>query len=67
MSFETEDVKQTRSLITSAVQDLNGYVSKDNVYDYIERVEHQLEIRIPAESFDQLLTLIIESADKLGF
>jgi len=65
IKFETADIKKTKSLIVQTVQDLNGYISKDNVYDYSDRYEHRLTIRIPAEKFDLLLKTISESVDKL--
>ena len=31
--FQTADVNKTKSLIVNLVQELNGYIAKDNVYD----------------------------------
>lgn len=65
MSFETADVNTTKNKILQSVQELNGYISKDNVYDYSGRIEHRLEIRVPSDRFDQLLQKISESAVKI--
>jgi hypothetical protein len=65
LSFETAKVSETKNLIVSAVQELNGYISKDNVNDYSDRLEHRLVIRIPSEKFDLLLNKVSESAEKL--
>jgi len=65
IKFETIDVNKTKSLISQTVQELNGYISKDNVYDYSDRLEHRLTIRVPADKFDLLLKNISESVDKL--
>lgn len=65
ISFETASTSKTKSLITKTVQELNGYISKDNVNDYSDRLEHRLVIRVPADKFDILLKTISESADKL--
>jgi hypothetical protein len=63
--FKTADVNKTKSLISQTVQELNGYISKDNAYDYSDRLEHRLTLRVPAHKFDLLLKNISESVDKL--
>ena len=61
----TADIKKTKILILQTVQELNGYISNDNAYDYSDRIEHRLTIRVPADKFDSLLEKISESVDKL--
>ena len=63
--FKTADVNKTKALILQSVQELNGYISKDNAYDYSDRLEHRLIIRVPADKFDLLLKNISESVEKL--
>jgi hypothetical protein len=63
--FETTDVNMTRLFISRTLQELDGYISKENSYDYSNRLEHRLIIRIPADKFDLLLKNISESVDKL--
>ena len=63
--FKTADINKTKSLVLLTVQELNGYISKDNIYDYSDYLEHQLTIRVPAEKFDLLLKNISESVQKL--
>lgn len=65
ISFETANINETKTLITKTVQELNGYISKDNVNDYSDKLEHRLVIRVPSDRFDLLLKTISESADKL--
>jgi paraquat-inducible protein B len=65
IKFKTSDLNETKSLIQQTVSELNGYISKDNVYDYSDRIEHRLIIRVPADKFDLLLKKISESVDKL--
>ncbi|MDO9510593.1 MAG: DUF4349 domain-containing protein [Bacteroidales bacterium] len=65
ISFETTNINETNSLISKTVQELNGYISKDNVNDYSDRLEHRIVIRVPSQHFDLLLKTISESADKL--
>jgi len=63
--FQTADIHKTKSLVTQTVQELSGYIAKDNVYSYSDRIEHRLTIRVPADKFDLLLTSISESVEKL--
>lgn len=63
--FETTDISKTKSVITKTVQELNGYIAKDNAGYYSGRLEHRLVVRIPSDKFDLLLDKISESADKL--
>ena len=67
IKFKTTDVNKTKSLIDQTVQQLNGYIAKDNAYDYPDRVEHRLIIRVPADKFDLLLTNISENVEKLDY
>jgi hypothetical protein len=62
--FETKDIDKTKSLIHQTVQELNGYFANDNAYNYSDRIEHRLEIRVPANKFDLLLMKISENVDK---
>lgn len=63
--FQTADINKTKSLISQTVQELNGYISNDNAYDYSDRFEHNLTIRVPADKFDMLLKNVSESVEKL--
>ena len=65
ISFETSDIQETKSLITKTVQELNGYISKDDANDYSGRLENRLTIRVPSDKFDLLLKRISESVKKL--
>lgn len=65
ISFETSDLNETESLITSTVAEMGGYVSDDNVYSDESRITHRMTLRVPADKFDQLLNKISESAKKL--
>jgi len=62
--FGTADVNKTKSFILQTVQELNGYITKENAFDYSDKLEHRLIIRVPAGKFDLLLTKISESVDK---
>lgn len=62
IQFQTSNLEKTKSSIVTAVNQLKGYISKENVSTYSDNVEHQLVIRIPAEKFDELLKIISASA-----
>ena len=65
ISFETANAKNTRAIISKSISDLKGYVSADNVYDYTDKIEHRITMRVPSGSFDLLLERISEHAKKL--
>lgn len=65
ISFESSNLKETESLITSSVSEMGGYVANDNIFDIDGRITHRMTLRVPIDKFDQLLTRISESAKKL--
>jgi hypothetical protein len=65
ISFETANLKETESLITKTVNEMGGYVASDNVFSDQSRITHRITLRVPSDKFDQLLTKISESAEKL--
>ena len=68
INFRTADVNRTKALIVQTVQELDGYISKDNVYDDDdEQVKHSLTIRVPADKFDVLLSTISASIDRIEY
>jgi uncharacterized small protein (DUF1192 family) len=65
ISFHTGNALQTRELVVSSVKQLDGYIAQDNIFNYDNRTEHRLVIRIPAKMFDMLLQKISESAGRI--
>jgi len=65
ITFATTDVNETKSFITQTVQELNGYISNDNVGGSSHRIEHRLTIRVPAGNFDALVNAVSQSVNKL--
>ncbi len=65
ITFEAKDVNETKALIAKTVQQIKGYISKDEILDFSDKFEHRLTIRIPSDKFDFLLSKISESAEKL--
>jgi hypothetical protein len=65
IAFETTNLNETKSLVTKSIEELNGYISKDVAYEYPDRLEHRIVIRVPANKFDVLLNKISASVEKL--
>ena len=65
ISFETINSAETRRIISKSVSDFKGYISKDNIYDYKDKIEHKIVIRVPADKFELLLDRISQNAKKL--
>ncbi len=60
--FRTSDLNQTRNAIAQAVQTFKGYVSEENQSGYNATSEMRLIVRIPAQSFDSLMSIITTHA-----
>lgn len=65
ISFQTRSIRETTNFITSTVNELKGYISSENIYNSDNRTTQRLEIRIPATSFDELLTRISQNAKRI--
>lgn len=65
--FQTKSIQETTTFITKNVANLKGYISSDNVYNSDDRITHRIEIRIPSNSFDDLLLRISDEARKIDY
>ena len=65
ITFETSNSKETKEIISKNVSEFKGYISKDNVFDYKDKVEYSVTIRVPADKFELLLDRISRNAKKL--
>lgn len=63
--FETSSIEDTKQSISQAVQDINGYISKDDVYSSNNEIENRLVVRIPYNEFDEFLNRITKDISKL--
>ncbi|MCW8796791.1 MAG: DUF4349 domain-containing protein, partial [Chlorobium sp.] len=52
VSFETSDLKQTRTLLDTLVTRYEAYLANDDQYKFDDRIEQRLVIRVPADNFD---------------
>jgi hypothetical protein len=67
IKFQTKNIQETTAFITENVKNLKGYISSDNVYNSEDRITSRLEIRIPSDSFDVLLSRISENVNKIEY
>jgi hypothetical protein len=65
ISFETASLPDTRESILRAVTKYEGYVASDQQRRLRDRVQQELEIRVPAEHFEELLSEIGTHVDRL--
>jgi hypothetical protein len=63
--FEVSSVNETQSFVKKTVTDLGGYIGDENVFNYKDRVEHSLTVRIPEDKFDELVEKIAETAERI--
>lgn len=67
IKFQTKNIQETANFISETVKSLKGYISSDNVYNSEDRITQRIEIRIPSESFDNLLSRISANAKKIEY
>ena len=53
MTLEVEDIAETMSEVAEMADELNGYVVSSYKYEYAQRVEGRIIIRVPFEKFDE--------------
>ncbi|NWF50921.1 MAG: DUF4349 domain-containing protein [Ignavibacteriaceae bacterium] len=63
--FETVNVKETHKFIKNTVAELGGYIGNENVYNFEDRIEHTVEVRVPEDKFNLLIDKISSSVEKL--
>jgi hypothetical protein len=67
IKFQTRSIQETTNFITENVKSLNGYISSDNVYNSEDRITQRIEVRIPFNSFDDLLSRISDNVKKIEY
>lgn len=65
VEFETKSIESTGQKLLALVEQYNGYVASDNVYKSTGRTTNTVTIRIPSESFDQVLEASIQDVKKI--
>lgn len=67
ISFETNDIAAARQIILATLKSLGGYVDddKESTDNETNRKDYTLNVSIPANNFDKLLSFVSSSADKI--
>lgn len=63
VSFETESLEKTKSLIEIELKKVNGYISSESQSKQYDRINQYMKVRIPAKSFDSFLETISKGVD----
>lgn len=58
LRFETKDIEKTQQQISAIVNDNKGYFVSDNSYKNYNRINRNLEIRVPTENFQNTIDQI---------
>ena len=66
LRFETSNAKLARQKIADLTQKYKGYMGEDNVTGFDDRIEYELEVRIPAESFDTFINELTSGLRHIG-
>lgn len=62
--FETNDLEKTKYSVENLVKKYKGYISSDSKNEYDNRINYYLNIRIPAQYFDSILSGIASQISK---
>ena len=65
LEFETADMANTRLKIGNAVTLCQGYISNEQTYSDINRINNVLVIRVPSQNFDKLLAEVSAGVKKI--
>lgn len=65
LSFETQNVKQTKTAIEAICREFNAYISNENQNNFGERIQYSQTIRVHADMFDSLIQRIEADALKI--
>lgn len=65
VSFKTKSIVDTKKQIQLALLSFNGYIAKENAYDYSQNPSEELTVRVPAKDFDRFLDKILEGVDEV--
>jgi hypothetical protein len=63
--LKVKNTKQTKFLIAREVENLNGYLGNESVYQDGSSKESRLDVHVPANKFNRLVEFIEKHADKI--
>lgn len=65
MRLKVKNAKQTKFLIAREVEQLNGYLGNESVYQDGSSKESRLDVHVPSHNFNKLVEFIEKHADKI--
>jgi hypothetical protein len=65
LSYETNNVNDTKTRIEKKAKEMNGYISKEYSSDLENRFEYTIEVRIPSDKFDSFVSALSSTIIKL--
>lgn len=65
LSFETSDVKKTKTAIDAICKELNAYISNESQNNYSSRLQYNQTIRVTADKFDLLIQKVEAEASRV--
>lgn len=65
LSFETSDVKKTKTAIDAICKELNAYISNESQNNYSSRLQYNQTIRVTADKFELLMQKIEAEASQV--
>lgn len=65
VSFKTKKLSDTKQAIQKALKQFNGYIAKEDAYDYSDNPSEELVVRVPANKFDAFLDAVLTGVDEL--
>lgn len=65
LSFETSDVKKTKTAIDAICKELNAYISNESQNNYSSRLQYNQTIRVTADKFESLMQKIEAEASQV--
>jgi hypothetical protein len=67
LRFETNDASESRQRIASLVTEFEGFLGTDNVNQYDDRIEYEIEARIPSANFDAFINKLTSQIDNIDY
>jgi hypothetical protein len=67
LRFETVDAAKSRQKIAKLVTEFDGFLGTDNVNQYDDKIEYEMEARIPSKDFDAFINKLTSQIDNIDY
>jgi hypothetical protein len=67
LRFQTNNAAESRQKIANQVSTFNGFLGTDNVNQYDDRIEYEIEARIPSKDFDAFINKLTSQIDNIDY